>query len=69
MRSAVMRPNLPLTAAGKEACEKNIAGPKDGSIIDIARRYCVPDGLPRVLATPYPFQIFQAPPWADHDHR
>jgi len=53
---------LPLTAAGKEAYEKNIAGLKDGSIIDIARRYCVPDGLPRVLATPFPFEIFQAPP-------
>jgi hypothetical protein len=53
---------LPLTAAGKEAYEKNIAGLKDGSIIDAARRYCVADGLPRVLATPYPFTIIQAPP-------
>jgi len=53
---------LPLTAAGKAAYEKNIAGLKDGSIIDIARRYCVPDGLPRLLATPYPFAIIQAPP-------
>ena len=52
---------LPLTAAGKAAYEKNIAGLKNGSIIDNARRYCVPDGLPRALATPYPFQIFQAP--------
>ncbi len=54
--------DLPLTAAGKEAYEKNIAGLKDGSIIDTARRYCVPDVLPRVLAAPYPFQIFQLPP-------
>jgi len=54
--------DLPLTAAGKEAYEKNIAGLKNGSVIDAARRYCVPDGLPRVLATPYPFQIYQAPP-------
>jgi hypothetical protein len=54
--------DLPFTAAGKEAYEKNIAGLKDGSIIDTARRYCVPDGLPRALATPYPFEIFQAPP-------
>jgi hypothetical protein len=53
---------LPFTAAGKEAYEKNVAGLKDGSVVDNARRYCVPDGLPRVLATPYPFQIFQAPP-------
>ncbi len=54
--------DLPLTAAGKEAYEKNIAGLKDGSITDAARKYCVPDGLPRVLATPYPFEIIQAPP-------
>jgi hypothetical protein len=53
---------LPLTPAGKAAYEKNIAGLKDSSIIDTARKYCVPDGLPRVLATPYPFEIIQAPP-------
>jgi hypothetical protein len=53
--------DLPLTVAGREAYEKNVAGLKDGSIIDTARRYCVPDGLPRSLATPYPFEIFQAP--------
>jgi hypothetical protein len=52
---------LPFTAAGKAAYEKNIAGLKDGSIIDNARRYCVSDGLPRLLATPYPFEISQAP--------
>src|SRR5262249_15529911 len=34
---------LPLTAAGKEAYEKNITGLKDGSVIDAARKYCVPD--------------------------
>ena len=53
---------LPLTSAGKEAYEKNIAGLKDGSLSDDARRWCVPDGLPRVLATPYPFEIVQGPP-------
>jgi hypothetical protein len=54
--------DLPLTPAGKAAFEKNVAGLKDGSITDDARKYCVPDGMPRVLATPYPFEIFQAPP-------
>src|SRR5215469_9090067 len=54
--------DLPLTAEGKAAYENNVAGLKDGSIIDNARRYCVPDGLPRALATPYPFEIFQMPP-------
>jgi hypothetical protein len=51
----------PLNAAGKAAYEKNQAGSKDGSILDKARRVCVPDGVPRVLATPYPFEIFQVP--------
>ncbi len=54
--------DLPLTAAGRAAYDKNIAGLKDGSVTDAARKYCVPDGLPRVLATPYPFEIIQAPP-------
>ena len=53
---------LPLTAAGKAAYEKNMAGLKDGSITDYARKFCTPDGVPRVLATPYPFEIVQAPP-------
>jgi hypothetical protein len=53
---------LPLTAAGKTAYDKNMAGLKDGSITDNARKFCVPDGLPRVLANPYPFEIIQAPP-------
>jgi len=53
---------LPFTAAGKAAYDKNIAGLKDGSITDNARKFCVPDGLPRVLANPYPFEIIQAPP-------
>jgi hypothetical protein len=51
----------PLNAAGKAAYAKKQAGLKDGTIVDKARRVCVPDGLPRVLATPYPFEIFQVP--------
>src|SRR5207237_1175795 len=35
---------LPLTPKGKAAYEKNMAGLKDGSISDDARKYCVPDG-------------------------
>ena len=53
--------DLPLTADGKAAYEMNIAGLKDGSILDAARRYCVPGGLPRALANPYPFEIINAP--------
>jgi hypothetical protein len=51
----------PLNGAGKAAYEKNRAGLRDGSIIDKARKVCTPDGLPRVLATPYPFTIYQVP--------
>jgi hypothetical protein len=52
---------LPFTGAGKAAYEKNMAGLKDGSIVDTARRFCTPDGVPRILATPYPFEIIQTP--------
>jgi hypothetical protein len=52
---------LPFTPEGKAAYETNIAGLKDGSITDAARIWCVPDGLPRVLANPYPFEIIAAP--------
>jgi len=51
----------PLNAAGKAAYDMNHAGLKDGSLVDKARRVCVPDGVPRVLATPYPFEVFQVP--------
>jgi hypothetical protein len=39
---------LPLNDAGKAAYAKNMAGLKDGSITDEARKFCVPDGVPRV---------------------
>jgi hypothetical protein len=51
----------PLNDKGRAAYQKNMAGLKDGSIMDKARRVCTPDGVPRVLATPYPFEIFQVP--------
>ena len=52
---------IPFTPAGAAAYRKNSAGLNDGSIVDAARKFCVPDGVPRILATPYPFQIFQSP--------
>jgi hypothetical protein len=51
----------PLTAAGKAAYAVNQAGLADGAVVDRARKLCVPDGVPRVLATPYPFEVFQVP--------
>ena len=38
-----------------------MTGLNNGSIEDAARKFCVPDGVPRILATPYPFQVFQSP--------
>jgi hypothetical protein len=51
----------PLNAAGKMQYQQNQAGLKDGSLVDKARKVCIPDGVPRVLETPYPFEIFQVP--------
>src|ERR1700680_3988325 len=50
---------LPFTPAGKAAYEKNMAGLKSGSVEDTARTLCTPDGLPRLLETPYPFEVIQ----------
>ena len=52
----------PLNEAGKTEYEKNRAGLKDKSIDDSTRTYCLPDGIPRLLSTPYPFQLYQLPP-------
>ena len=54
--------DLPLNAEGKKAYDMNMAGLKDGSISDTARKICTPDGVPRVMATPYPFEIIQGAP-------
>lgn len=50
---------LPFTPAGKAAYEKNRAGLKNGSVEDPARTLCTPDGIPRLLETPYPFEVIQ----------
>src|SRR5258708_16830864 len=52
---------LPFTPGGAATYRKNVAGLKDGSVEEAARKFCVPDGVPRILATPYPFQLFQSP--------
>jgi hypothetical protein len=50
---------LPFTPTGKAQYEKNVAGLKNGTVEDTARTLCTPDGVPRLLETPYPFQIIQ----------
>jgi hypothetical protein len=52
--------DLPYNDKGQAEYRKNIAGLKDGSIMDEARRVCVPDGMPRILGNPYPFLIVPA---------
>jgi hypothetical protein len=51
----------PLNEAGHAAYRKNQAGLKDGSIEDSVRKICLLDGVPRLLSTPYPFEVFQLP--------
>ena len=46
---------------GKSQYADNMAALKDGTLKDEARRVCVPDGLPRILGNPYPFQLIQTP--------
>lgn len=41
--------------------KKNMADLAAGKLNDKARTYCIPDGVPRVLQNPYPFEIMQAP--------
>ena len=53
---------LPFTPAGKKAYDANMADLKSGSKEDMARTVCVPDGIPRVWANPYPFEIVYGPP-------
>jgi hypothetical protein len=50
---------LPFTAAGRAQYERNMAGLKNDTVEDTARTLCTPDGVPRLLETPYPFDIVQ----------
>jgi hypothetical protein len=54
--------DLPFTAKGKAAYAMNMANLKAGLLDDNSRKFCVPDGVPRVLETPYPFELIQGPP-------
>jgi hypothetical protein len=42
--------------------KKNTADITVGRLDDKARSYCVPDGIPRALEDPYPFELIQVPP-------
>jgi hypothetical protein len=53
--------NPPYTPAATAIYEKNIAAAKANTLEDNARKFCVPDGVPRFLESPYPFEIVQTP--------
>jgi len=52
---------VPFNEAGMQAWEQIQAEIASGETTDEARRVCVPDGLPRILSNPYPFQIIETP--------
>ena len=53
--------DLPFTPAGLTKYQANMEALRAGTLKDEARRVCVPDGVPRILGNPYPFQIVQTP--------
>jgi hypothetical protein len=58
--SAAVNPGVTaivFTPDGKAAYERNKAALANGSLTDRARKTCAPDGVPRVMASPYPFEI------------
>jgi hypothetical protein len=43
------------------AYKKNMEAVKAYSLDDTARKLCTPDGIPRILESPYPFEIVESP--------
>jgi hypothetical protein len=51
---------IPFTAEGRTRFQANMAALRaDPLANDEARKNCVPEGVPRILGNPYPFQILQ----------
>jgi hypothetical protein len=59
---------VPLTPEGRREYEHYQADLKTGKIEDPTRKYCLPDGLPRLLTTPYPFEVVLTPDQATFLH-
>jgi hypothetical protein len=51
----------PYTPAAMADYVKNMAAVKTYSLDDKARKLCTPDGVPRILESPYPFEIVESP--------
>lgn len=52
---------VPFTAEGKSLYAANQAELKRDPLADPAIHLCLPEGMPRALSSPYPFQIIVAP--------
>jgi hypothetical protein len=52
---------LPLSDEGRALHAENRAALEADPLSDEARKFCTPDGVPRILASPYPFEILQTP--------
>ena len=52
--------SLPFTPEGRALYRAKIEGLRRGSIVDQAEFSCVPQGMPRAMMSPYPFQIVTA---------
>jgi len=51
----------PYKPAAMAEYKKNTEAVKTFSLDDKARKVCTPDGIPRMLQSPYPFEIVQSP--------
>lgn len=51
----------PFTPAGRAEWDRHIQAEKDGRPIADAPTRCLPHGVPRIMASPYPIQILQTP--------
>jgi hypothetical protein len=52
---------LPINEAGRALHAQNRAALEADPLSDEARKFCTPDGVPRIWAGPYPFEIVQTP--------
>jgi len=52
---------LPLNDEGRARHTENRTALAADPLSDEARKFCTPDGVPRILASPYPFEILQTP--------
>jgi len=53
--------DLPYKPEAMAEYRKNAEAVKTYSLNDKARKVCTPDGIPRILESPYPFEIVQSP--------